>query len=65
MCENMSFDVTLDQHRHVHGDASFHMTSFKSAHGQVAVWCKYSSSKTGDRIASYFYDSSLQLAVVS
>ena len=30
----------------------FTMTSFKSAHGQVAVWCKYSSSKTGDRIAS-------------
>ena len=30
----------------------FTMTSFQSAHGQVAVWCKYSSSETDDRIAS-------------
>ena len=29
----------------------FTMTSFQSAHGQVAVWCKYSSSETDDRIA--------------
>ena len=48
----MSFDVTVDQHGCVHGDASFTMTSFQSAHGQVAVWCRYSSSETDDRIAS-------------
>ena len=26
----------------------FTMTSFQSAHGQVAVWCKYSSSETDE-----------------
>ena len=31
----------------------FTMTWFQSAHGQVAVWCKYSSSETDDRVTSY------------
>ena len=51
----MSSDVTLDK-------SAFTMTSFQS---KVAVWCKYSSSETDNRIASLLYDSSLQLAVVS
>ena len=51
--------VTFNQCGCAHGNASFTMTSFQSAHGQVAV---YSSSETDDRIV---YDSSLQLAVIS
>ena len=38
----------------------FTMTSFQSAHGQVAVWW---GSETDVRIASELYNSSLQLAV--
>ena len=44
--------MLLDKHWCVHGNASFHHDIVKSAHGQVAVWCKYSSSETDDRIAS-------------
>ena len=46
VCENTSSDVTLDKRGCVT------MTSFQSAHGQVAVLCKYSSSETDNRIAS-------------
>ena len=31
------------------------MTSFQSAHGQVAVWCKYLSSETDNRIAERYF----------
>ena len=30
----------------------FTMTLFQSAHGKVAVWCKYSSSETNGKIAT-------------
>ena len=30
---------------------AFTNTPFQSAHGEVAVWCKYSSIETDDRIA--------------
>ena len=55
LCENTSSDITLDKHGCVHGDTSFHhdIVPESSAHGQVAVWCKYSNSETDDRIASY------------
>ena len=36
----------------------FTMTSFQSAYGQVVAWCKYSSSETDGKIASYLYDNS-------
>ena len=52
MCENTSCYVTLDQRGCVHGDASFTMTLFQSAYGQVVAWCEYSSSETDGRIAS-------------
>ena len=45
--------VTLDKRGYMSMETPpFTMASFQSAHGQVAVWCKYSSSETDDRIAS-------------
>ena len=35
------------------GTPPFTMRLFQGAHGQVAVWCEYSSSETDDRIASF------------
>ena len=42
---NVSMGVSMET-------TSFTMTSFQSAHGQVAVRCEYSNSETDDRIAS-------------
>ena len=50
VCENTSSDVTFDRHGCGHGNASFHHDIV--TYGQVAVWCKYSSNETDDRIAS-------------